>query len=100
MKRKALFCLPLLLLILFVFPLNAKADSESGQCGENVYWKISNDRSVMTIYGTGDMYPNFYGFRNDHGGIHISSYPSSIIIEEGVTSIGAEAFTYGSSGSW
>lgn len=60
---------------------------ESGQCGENVYWKLY-DNGALYIYGEGDMY--------DYNDIVESPFPPDktyhLIIEEGVTSIGSYCF--------
>ena|GEM_PF-5809243 len=75
------------------------ADTNSGTCGENVTWKLDSD-GLLTISGNGDMF-DFYpascyvegGFcapwvRNRWGNKDIVK----IVIENGVTSIGANAF--------
>lgn len=66
----------------------------SGQCGENVYYTLSNDHHTLYIYGTGDMYNTWgsssypwYSYKSDIQHVEISS---------GVTSIGKYAF-YGCS---
>lgn len=60
-----------------------------GQCGENVYWKITSD-GLLDIYGEGDMYeftniyvPSYYDYRE---------YFNQVKFEEGVTSVGGDAF--------
>ena len=59
-----------------------------GQCGDNVYWTITNE-SALIISGTGDMYDfnwepaPWYDF-----GMNLKS----LIVEEGVTGIGNAAF--------
>lgn len=64
----------------------------SGQCGENVFWSIDKDGTLL-IYGSGDMYhfddnlPNHVPWREQR------SYITSVVIEEGVTSIGDGAFS-------
>ena len=78
----------------------------SGQCGENVYWKIEG--TTLIIYGTGDMYdydgnlfnisglPDYAKVRIvKEGGEHIeggNDQIQQIIIEDGVTSVGDGAF--------
>lgn len=60
-----------------------------GRCGDNLYWQIKND-TLLRIYGTGDMY---------EGAPYKNYVPKdkllSIVIEEGVTSIGNFAFALG-----
>ena len=64
------------------------ASVESGTCGENVKWTLTRD-GTLTISGTGAMADYswygapWYGFR---------SQVKSVIMENGVTSIGADAF--------
>ncbi len=82
----------------------------SGQCGENVYWKIEG--TTLTIYGTGDMYDykgDWYNTDNlpdylkvcetttDSSGetekniVPDNSLINKVIIEDGVTNIGKYA---------
>ena len=61
----------------------------SGSCGENLTWEL-DDQGILTIYGTGRM--EDFGYNNESGW---SEYPYTIkkvIIQEGVTSIGNNAF--------
>ena len=60
----------------------------SGECGDNLTWKYSNN--ILTISGTGDMwdYSSFF----DVPWINISSYIHTIKFPEGITSIGKYAF--------
>ncbi len=63
-------------------------EAASGTCGENLTWTLEN--GVLTISGTGPM--------KDYSGGHISPWYdkresiTSIVIEEGVTTIGNYAF--------
>ena len=74
-----------LLLITLLVSLSAYAE-ESGTCGKHLKWKLT-DEGVLTITGTGEMY-NYRG----------SSRPWSlysvkqVIIGDGVTTIGSDAF--------
>ena len=80
----------------------------SGECGDNVTWKIAED-GVMTISGTGEMYdydsPNsdadhdvilgyspWYSFYEKHEGGDRCYVVNSVIVEDGVTRIGKAAF--------
>lgn len=63
-------------------------ESESGTCGENCTWELTD--GVLTISGTGAMTdynsPNntpWYSYRNDI---------TSVVIEEGITTVGKNAF--------
>ena len=72
----------------------ALAVASSGQCGDNVYWTLSDDR-VLTISGSGDMW--------DWGDIIYAPWSGlktvilEVVMEPGVTSIGDYAFEFCSS---
>ena len=61
----------------------------SGTCGENLTWELSCD-SVLTISGTGEM--TNYEEVNNIPWYEYSSSINSVIIDNGVTSIGNNAF--------
>ena len=66
--------------------LSADADAvASGQCGENLNWTLSYD-GVLTISGTGEMFETTSGWYN------YAKQIKSVIIKEGVTTIGRDAF--------
>ena len=69
-------------------------DLPVGRCGENLNWTISED-GVLTISGTGDMY-NMNA--SEAPWWDIRDTITKIVIEDGVTSIGRDAF-FGSSAS-
>ena len=54
-----------------------------GQCGDNLTWSI-DENGVLTISGSGEMYAGPFG--------DIKSMITSVVIEEGVTTIGNNAF--------
>ncbi len=61
----------------------------SGTCGENVEWTLDN-KGLLRVFGEGEMTtapwePGTYGYRND---------VKEVIVEDGVTSICADAFFY------
>ena len=67
----------------------------SGSCGENVFWSFDETSGTLTISGTGEMagYPDVWdSFR--FGAPWIAYYPQikKVVIENGVTNIGAYAF--------
>jgi len=64
---------------------------DSGTCGENLTWSFNSETSTMTIRGNGTM-TNYY---NDFGPPwqDFKSAISYIILEEGVTSVGRQAFS-------
>lgn len=93
MKRlRGLLCV---LLALCLLPVQAGAAgySDTGSCGEDLTWSVAD--GVLTIRGTGEMDDYYYAYE---GGPDVPGWdPASfheIVIEEGVTSIGAYAFSY------
>ena len=63
---------------------------KSGGCGRNVTWALSED-GVLTISGNGDMYDYQYGLPDWY---ELRAYITAIVIEDGVTGLGAYAFCY------
>ena len=62
-----------------------------GMCGaeeNNLQWRLDRNTGILTISGTGDMqdYKSYAPWRN------YNSYIRSVVIEDGVTSIGERAF--------
>ena len=66
------------------------AETASGKCGENVVWSLDRSTGIFTISGTGDMYS--YNRAESWGYHHYRDDIKEVIIEEGITSIGNEAF--------
>lgn len=72
----------------------------SGKCGDNVTWTLDPDAMVLTISGTGAMYDYESGTSEDKSGwspyrqycYSNTAHYTKIIIEEGVTRIGNNAF--------
>ncbi len=60
-----------------------------GQCGDNVYYRIDSD-GVLTISGTGDMYD--YQMYVTQSPFYENTAIKKIVIESGVTNIGADVF--------
>ena len=82
----------LLLLVMMLSPMVAMAD-DSGSCGDNVTYTYVEATHTLTISGTGLM--GYYGYYISDN-IPWYNYRTDIvkvIIEEGVTSIGIEAFS-------
>ncbi len=96
MDMKKGFCLFLFTCIMFSILTTAPVyGATSGTCGENISW--SYNRSVLTISGTGEM-PDFGKTISDNAPWFSCAVDAvSIIIENGVTSIGANAFYYAQS---
>lgn len=88
MKKKLLT-----IIIVIMMTLSIKAQ-DSGMCGDNLTWHWNANDSTLTIVGTGDMWDYPY-FDIPHGNISTSAtLLKHVIIESGVTSIGAGAFSY------
>ena len=68
----------------------------SGICGENLTWRFEEDSGVLTVSGTGDMF--HYSTQSSDWGEEVAPWTGfadqirKIVIEEGVTSIGALTF--------
>ncbi len=70
-----------------------KAEAEEGiwgECGQNLIWIFDEDEKTLTISGSGDMYDYSYDKREPWRSIDADF----LIIEPGVTSIGASAFQF------
>lgn len=74
----------------------------SGKCGDDVYWKLTSD-GTMTLSGSGPMYdynycvtnyPNYYSQPEwwNYNGVELSQKITSLVVEDGITSIGSSAF--------
>lgn len=99
MKRKLIsMMLTIVLCVSSILPVSVSAGAvSSGTCGDSLRWEVTDD--VLTISGTGEMYQYsaewaelddytpfapWYAWRKD---------VTSVVIEEGVTSISARAFS-------
>ncbi len=85
--KKSLSFLLSIALLTSVFSLGVFASSveaTSGICGENLTWTLDSE-GTLTISGEGEMYGNRFD--------SIAEKIKSIIIEDGVTSIGYRAFS-------
>lgn len=85
-----------LALILLMIPKGI-VRADSGNCGPGLSWSFSG--GVLTISGSGDMYDYPEHLHGPESGnelaqpwFHLKPYINSIVINEGVTSIGAGAF--------
>ena len=65
------------------------AEEYEGTCGDNLTWSLDTDTGVLTISGTGEMQNYSSGTTPWYG--HRSSI-QTVIIGDGVTSIGDTAF--------
>ena len=94
LKKRLLSTLLAAVMVLTMLPLAlvdtayAAETANSGTCGDNVTWRLSDD-GVLTISGTGDM----ADFEWDGTPwCSVSSQVKSVVIKDGVTSIGDCAF--------
>lgn len=85
MKKTLLIILTVILVTVCAVSVNAT--ETSGKCGDNLTWTL--DGNTLTISGTGPMYD--YSEENLAPWRNVSDL-RTVIIEEGVTSIGAYAF--------
>ena len=89
MKTKHLF----LAIILTCMYMPARGTIYTGVCGENVTWSLDSETKVLTISGEGDMYhDNRYNDPENWRGQYLENLISSVVINEGVTSVGFWAF--------
>ena len=93
LKYRLWVCLLFALLLPAVFGTGALADDE-GTCGENLTWKLEGD--LLTVSGTGRMDDFTEVYTEERGMVSTAPWDEYrfkwIVIEEGVTSVGNEAF--------
>ena len=88
MKKRFLGMLLAVLMVLTLLPAAAFADGElSGKCGDNVTWKLEGD--TLTISGTGPMF-DYKSYNGPWNSTRMDI--KSIVVGEGVTTIGNSAF--------
>lgn len=90
--KKVLVLVLSVLLICSALPVTVFAESEE-KCGDKLVWSIDGETETLTISGSGDMYD--YGSRNEPRRAPWISYGGDIkhiVISEGVTSVGNDAF--------
>ena len=73
-----------------ISPFQADASIDFS-CGENLTWYIDTKNKILTVSGTGPMYP-YYDFGNPPTWEPYKDNINTVIIEEGVTSIAKYAF--------
>ncbi|MCM1544949.1 MAG: leucine-rich repeat domain-containing protein, partial [Ruminococcus sp.] len=72
--------------------VEANAAYYSGVCGENAEWDLDTSTGVLTIYGSGIM--TNYSAYNETPWYSVNKYIKSVVIEDGITSIGNSAFKF------
>ncbi|MBR0414077.1 MAG: leucine-rich repeat protein [Clostridia bacterium] len=90
MKKALSILLTIVMLVSIIpaIPLTASAADVSGQCGENATFTIAGN--TLTISGTGAMYDYLM---NPAEWFSYRDQITAIVVEEGITSIGIEAFS-------
>ena len=85
---RLLLALALVFALLPRMTLTARADYKTGECGKNLYWKLDSD-GVLMIAGIGPM--DDYYFYDTPWYDNLTEI-NTIIISEGVSTVGAGAF--------
>lgn len=88
-KNLLLFSLVSMLFFSIQLTVIASDFAVTGKCGENVYWNYNNETYELTISGSGDTYDYQFG-ESPFDKVNIKS----VIIQEGVTSIGEYLFEH------
>lgn len=67
----------------------------TGQCGDDVYWEFDITTKKLVISGSGAMwdYNNVYAVVDNYSPFYKNTNIESLVVEEGVTSIGRDAFS-------
>ncbi len=95
MKKQILKVLSAMLCMVLLFsamPLTSFAVTASGTCGENVSWYFDSENGRLTIFGTGDM-KDYSNYSDIPWREQYNDKIKTVLIEDGVTSIGSSAFT-------
>ena len=74
-----------------IFSIKAEATAYNGTCGDNLTWTLNTDSGLFEISGTGDMYN--WPFNETPWDSYRSSI-QTVIIGDGVTTIGESAFYF------
>ena len=72
---------------MLLFSLSLSAETYSGTCGTNLTWTLDTESGILTISGTGKMTDDYSSPWDSY-----RSYLTTVIIEDGVTSIGDHTF--------
>lgn len=89
--KKILIILSMVALLFALLSFNASAATKSGRCGELAYYNYDTETCALTIYGSGTAGRGFGtvgGFSDYYKSI------KSVVIEEGITEIKANTFSY------
>ncbi|MCD8014223.1 MAG: leucine-rich repeat protein [Lachnospiraceae bacterium] len=91
MKKKGFLLLILTMFCLMLFSITGSAETQTIQCGDAVYGTLT-DTGTLTISGTGAMWDYAESGASCFDGVRDQIV--NVVIEDGVTSIGAWAFGY------
>lgn len=91
MKNKLKILLVVMVLVFALAGISAAAAATSGSCGDSLTWIFNESDGVLTISGTGEMDDYMMGLLAPWGKYHSSL--REIVVEEGVTTIGKNAFS-------
>lgn len=103
--KKAVACMAAIIMALCAVPVGnlagidlsltaSAAEVSSGQCGDNVYWTL-DENGTLTISGEGEMWNYQYSYpygSPDNSPLAKNDQIKTVIIENGVTSIGGGMF--------
>ena len=82
--------------LMLFFSLSLFAETYSGICGDNLTWTLDTETGVFTVSGSGAMKNYTYNTKPNTPWYSYRTSISTVTIEDGVTSIGQNAF-YGCS---
>ena len=90
--RKIISLFLVIAMLLPFLPVKARAEVvKSGTCGENLTWEFDEETGTLTISGTGEM-DGYNSSSADTPWSYFADDILSIVVEEGVTSIGSYVF--------
>ena len=91
MKKIGLLFATVIMMVMFAVSTNAL--STTGQCGDNVYWTFDEVIGELVISGEGDIYDYYSINENNQRSPFYSSDIKSVVVEDGITSIGNNMFS-------
>ena len=94
--KKIIVCFALMIFVLYGVCFRVNAFTESGECGDGVFWQLDSETETLRIYGSGVMidyveHKTKYDSTQAPWSIYVYRI-KSIVVEEGVTYIGSYAF--------
>lgn len=93
--KKIFLVLAMAVAVAVCFAFGASAIDITGQCGDNVYWSFDETTGVLTVSGEGDMWDEYLYFDDSYYSyVSEGANDITVVVEEGVTSIGSRAFMY------